>query len=78
MWIYEHLPYTWNIFRNFTGYCFWIKPLRIISSSENSVNLAVSNEFTKGIIKQRYESLLISTLKEIAENKYYIEYDIAE
>jgi hypothetical protein len=56
----------------------WIKSLRIISNDKNSIKIAVNNEFSECIVKERYESILLNTLKEITENNYFIEYTIAE
>lgn len=56
----------------------WIEPLILISSDKNSIKLIVPNEFSKAIIREKYESILLNSIHEITENIDFIDYSIAE
>ncbi|HEY5561910.1 MAG TPA: DnaA N-terminal domain-containing protein [Clostridiaceae bacterium] len=56
----------------------WIAPLKLISTDKNSIKLIVPNEFSKAIIKEKYESVLLNSIHEITENIEFIDYSISE
>lgn len=56
----------------------WIAPLMLISTDKNSIKLIVPNEFSKAIIREKYESVLLNSIHELTENINFIDYSIAE
>ncbi|MHB8064245.1 MAG: DnaA N-terminal domain-containing protein [Ruminiclostridium sp.] len=56
----------------------WIAPLMLISKDKNSIKLIVPNEFSKAIIREKYESILLNSIHEVTENIDFIDYSIPE
>lgn len=56
----------------------WFKNISYVSSSEQSVILKVPSSFYKDQVKQRYGSLLESTLLELCGSPIQIEYEIGQ
>ncbi|MCR1934961.1 chromosomal replication initiator protein DnaA [Clostridium tepidum] len=76
-----HLTETWekaiNIIKGeLTEVSFntWIKSINPISLENNSLKLAVPNDFTKGILESRYKDLIINALKLLTSKKYNIDF----
>ncbi|MBC2582654.1 chromosomal replication initiator protein DnaA [Clostridium sp. DJ247] len=78
-----HLKETWektlNIIKGeLTEVSFntWIKSITPLSLENDSANLGVPNDFTRGILSSRYKELIINALKLITSKKYNIEFHI--
>ncbi|ABS32387.1 chromosomal replication initiator protein DnaA [Clostridium botulinum] len=76
-----HLTETWekaiNIIKGeLTEVSFntWIKSINPISLENNSLKLAVPNDFTKGILESRYKDLIVNALKLLTSKKYNIDF----
>ncbi|WP_434301839.1 chromosomal replication initiator protein DnaA [Clostridium botulinum] len=76
-----HLTETWekaiNIIKGeLTEVSFntWIKSINPISLENNSLKLAVPNDFTKGILESRYKDLIVNALKLLTSKKYTIDF----
>ncbi|WP_251862164.1 chromosomal replication initiator protein DnaA [Clostridium sp. Marseille-Q2269] len=76
-----HLTETWekaiNIIKGeLTEVSFntWIKSIDPISLENNSLKLAVPNDFTKGILESRYKDLIVNAIKLLTSKKYNIEF----
>ncbi|EJO5348111.1 chromosomal replication initiator protein DnaA [Clostridium botulinum] len=76
-----HLTETWektiNIIKGeLTEVSFntWIKSIKPISLENNSLKLAVPNDFTKGILESRYKDLIVNALKLLTSKKYNIDF----
>ncbi len=54
------------------SYNTWIKSCEPISMSDNTIRLAVPNDFTKDIIEGRYKDLVSNAIKQVALKKYNI------
>lgn len=50
----------------------WIKSIDPISLEDNTLNLGVPNDFTKGILESRYKDLIMNAFKLITSKKYNI------
>ncbi|EPY2272604.1 chromosomal replication initiator protein DnaA [Clostridium sporogenes] len=76
-----HLTETWekaiNIIKGeLTEVSFntWIKSINPISLENNSLKLAVPNDFTKGILESRYKDLIVNALKLLTSKKYNVDF----
>lgn len=50
----------------------WIKTIEPVSMSNNAINLGVPAEFNKGIIDQRYSTLIKNAVKQVTAREYTI------
>lgn len=66
---------TTNIIKSeFTevGFNTWIKPIKPIKISQNTLYLSVQNEFIKGTLETRYKDLIANAVKLVSSKKYEI------
>lgn len=52
----------------------WLKCLEPLYMSENNIVLGVPNDFTKGILEARYQTLILNALKLVTSKKYTVEF----
>ncbi|WP_042679038.1 chromosomal replication initiator protein DnaA [Anaerosalibacter massiliensis] len=52
----------------------WLKTVKPISSTKDSIILAAPNEFTKGILEGRYLNLIKNAIKQVTNKDYTIEF----
>ena len=58
------------------SYNTWLKPIEPIALNQNTLTLAVANDFSKGILEARYANLIRNAIKQITSEEYKLEFTI--
>ncbi len=56
----------------------WLKPINLIGGNENSLELEVPNKFFSEWIKDKYQSIIVDTLRDITNRQYSLNLRISK
>lgn len=56
----------------------WLKPLKLLNMTENSIDLEVPNKFFRDWLSENYQSLIEDVLYQITKNQYSVHFHLKE
>ena len=56
----------------------WLKPLKLVKVTDDTIDLEVPNKFFKDWISENYESLIKDILYQITKNQYAVHFHLNE